>query len=420
LLPGTFLPAWRRSSATYILTLNWIIHDKEGWMFEFPELDETAAAVYRALLAAGGGPASISVITGLPEDDIRAALGALAGLNLVHAPIGASPDWRPVPPEPGFGVVAGKHEAELARMTDQLAALRAAVASTAAATAEAAAWSAQLRHTALSVEPLKSRQDALAEASRLTAQATTDYMVVMPATPETLADLHSDLSGSQAAAGRGVSVKMLYHDGTRSDPATLPHPRRAAEAGALVRTAPIPPPPMVICDRQAALIPAASDQPETALCVREPSIVAVLRAVFDNTWDTATPLSKPATADDSNSLTPAEQALLRLLAAGHTDAAAAKRLGVSLRTVRRQMNSLMTRLEADSRFQAGLNAAQRGWLLATAAASEGSRRRFLPVISATTPKAERDEVHDLRVHPGHSKARARRGRARVFREGPGQ
>lgn len=45
-----------------------------------------------------------------------------------------------------------------------------------------------------------------------------------------------------------------------------------------------------------------------------------------------------------------------------TDETAGKRLGLSLRTVRRQMAGLMERLDATSRFEAGLKAAQRGWL----------------------------------------------------------
>ena len=35
---------------------------------------------------------------------------------------------------------------------------------------------------------------------------------------------------------------------------------------------------------------------------------------------------------------------------------------VSLRTVRRMMSDLMERLAAQSRFQAGVNAAKRGWI----------------------------------------------------------
>ena len=50
------------------------------------------------------------------------------------------------------------------------------------------------------------------------------------------------------------------------------------------------------------------------------------------------------------------------MAAGVTDEAAANRLGVSLRTVRRRVADLMERLDASSRFEAGLKAGRRGWL----------------------------------------------------------
>ncbi|MFE0700082.1 helix-turn-helix transcriptional regulator [Streptomyces sp. NPDC058872] len=52
----------------------------------------------------------------------------------------------------------------------------------------------------------------------------------------------------------------------------------------------------------------------------------------------------------------AERAVLRALAAGHTDEAASRRLGVSLRTYRRRVAALMAALDARSRFQAGLRA----------------------------------------------------------------
>ncbi len=165
----------------------------------------------------------------------------------------------------------------------------------------------------------------------------------MPAGPEPLAAVHSGLSRYEAVLGQGVRVRALYHDSTRSNPAALAHARRAERSGAEVRFAPILPPPLTICDRQVALIPAAADRPETALCVREPSIVTVLCAVFDNGWDTAMPLATRITPDETASLTTSEQALLSLLATGLTDQNAASRLGVSPRTVRRRMDGLTRR-----------------------------------------------------------------------------
>ena len=48
--------------------------------------------------------------------------------------------------------------------------------------------------------------------------------------------------------------------------------------------------------------------------------------------------------------------------AGLKDEAAARQLGVSLRTVHRRTSVLMAELDARTRFQAGLLAARRGWL----------------------------------------------------------
>jgi DNA-binding NarL/FixJ family response regulator len=59
---------------------------------------------------------------------------------------------------------------------------------------------------------------------------------------------------------------------------------------------------------------------------------------------------------------PQERAVLRMLAQGYTDEAIAKRLGVSPRTARRIAANLMERLDARSRFEAGVHAVQDGWL----------------------------------------------------------
>ena len=54
--------------------------------------------------------------------------------------------------------------------------------------------------------------------------------------------------------------------------------------------------------------------------------------------------------------------LLRQLAAGAKDEQIARTLGIGLRTVRRRVADLMIELGADTRFQAGVEAARRGWL----------------------------------------------------------
>jgi DNA-binding NarL/FixJ family response regulator len=86
-----------------------------------------------------------------------------------------------------------------------------------------------------------------------------------------------------------------------------------------------------------------------------------MRAYFEQLWHKATPFGAGRARDDEG-LTSQERVLLVLLSQGMTDEVAARRLGLSLRTVRRMMADLMDRLGAKSRFEAGMRASQRGWL----------------------------------------------------------
>ena len=58
-----------------------------------------------------------------------------------------------------------------------------------------------------------------------------------------------------------------------------------------------------------------------------------------------------------------DQRLLALAAAGLTDQAIARRLGVAQRTVERRMQRILKALDATTRFQAGLRVGQRGLLV---------------------------------------------------------
>jgi len=130
-----------------------------------------------------------------------------------------------------------------------------------------------------------------------------------------------------------------------------------------VRTSPLIPVPMVARDQAAALVwPGPGAHAAPAVLIRDPGIVRVLGGIFTSHWDTARQLGEPDIADPATGLTSAEMTLLALLANGHTDEAAARRLGVSARTVQRQASRIIETLEATSRFQAGIAAARRGWV----------------------------------------------------------
>ena len=64
-------------------------------------------------------------------------------------------------------------------------------------------------------------------------------------------------------------------------------------------------------------------------------------------------------------LTARHEEVVRMLAAGLTDEAISRKLGLSDRTVRRVVSELMTMCSAESRFQAGVSAVRLGWLAET-------------------------------------------------------
>ena len=80
--------------------------------------------------------------------------------------------------------------------------------------------------------------------------------------------------------------------------------------------------------------------------------------IVDTAWRLGTPAGRARTAG----LDRRDTAILTLLAAGASDATIARQSGISQRTVERRVRALMDQLGAGTRFQAGVQAARRGWL----------------------------------------------------------
>jgi len=91
--------------------------------------------------------------------------------------------------------------------------------------------------------------------------------------------------------------------------------------------------------------------------------------------------------------------ILRLMGAGLTDEAIAARIGMSARSARRHIAAIMDALGAVSRFQAGAEAARRGWLTGPAADTD-------PTARPGSCPAQRKE-HGAPLTPGSFTPRAR-------------
>jgi len=110
--------------------------------------------------------------------------------------------------------------------------------------------------------------------------------------------------------------------------------------------------------------------------VHPSSLLDALSELFEAMWDKAVPLNqRPAPDDEDRILTDRDKDLLGLLAAGTTDETIARTFGWSVRTVRRHIHRIMTMTGAETRFQAGMEATRRGWLLWAAPAVTSVRHR---------------------------------------------
>lgn len=93
------------------------------------------------------------------------------------------------------------------------------------------------------------------------------------------------------------------------------------------------------------------------LILRQPALVQLSTLYFDLLWERAHPVSTLVRGEDGG-----RRALLEQLAGGASDEQIARRLGVSVRTVRRRVAEVLEELGAESRFAAGVAAARRGWV----------------------------------------------------------
>jgi DNA-binding CsgD family transcriptional regulator len=133
--------------------------------------------------------------------------------------------------------------------------------------------------------------------------------------------------------------------------------RHRLSFGEEIRLLPELPTRMVVLAATHAILPeplGLSSSPR--VMVRQRGVVELATLYFERLWAGSAPLDEPAAPGE------ARRFLLEQLAAGAQDEQIARRLGLSLRTVRRRVAEVMTELGAGSRFQAGVEAARRGWL----------------------------------------------------------
>ncbi|MEC3997662.1 LuxR C-terminal-related transcriptional regulator [Actinacidiphila sp. DG2A-62] len=320
-------------------------------------LDALSESVYRLLLLhPEDGPPQIAGRLARSETEILGSLERLADLALVRPP-GATGRWRALSPEAGMAVLLARQEAEAARRQAELDHSRGAMASL------IAEFSRTRQSSPPSgVEIISSLQDVRERLEQLASEAVAEVLSFAPGGPQPAAVMEASRALDRQSLERGVRMRTVFLDSVRNDQATVQYAQWLNELGGTVRTVPALPLRMIIADGTTAVVPLdPGDSDQGAVLLRSPGVIAALRALFEQVWEHAKPLGEEVQRDGYG-LTGQERQLLRLLSEGLTDERAAQRLGVSLRTIRRMMAALMTRLDSRSRFQAGIKVAASGWL----------------------------------------------------------
>ena len=198
---------------------------------------------------------------------------------------------------------------------------------------------------------LRGRQDISAAATRLLDTATREVRQCDMPGPGGRLDVGNGTAARPSRPSRGIRHRVVTDESVT---------RASHRWGVEQRRLPQVPFRMLIADSHAALVGHGLDE---ALLVGPSLLLDVLVDSFESMWSMATPVERPTHQPTLvPTVTEDDRKLLSVMAAGATDQAISRQLHISVRTVQRRVRALMDRLEAGTRFQAGMNAAKRGWI----------------------------------------------------------
>ncbi|MFK5634469.1 MULTISPECIES: LuxR C-terminal-related transcriptional regulator [unclassified Ornithinimicrobium] len=187
------------------------------------------------------------------------------------------------------------------------------------------------------------------------------------ATVEMLGRLEWDVD--ELAVRPGVDVRLVFDTSLLEQPGALRHLERSAALGHGVRVGRGVPLGVLVSDDRAVLLDlsAFDRQGDGSVESRRLSQVRAGARLLEEIWQLSTPFAPTMEAahrapGDQAPLEARDHRILALLTTGLSDQIIARQTGVSVRTVERRVRYLMEHLGAATRFQAGVQAARRGWV----------------------------------------------------------
>lgn len=192
-------------------------------------------------------------------------------------------------------------------------------------------------------------------------ETVTDLTCVAAGLATWVAD-HRSEELAAATAGRlgDVRIRKIYPSGLLLDAVSARElARRRDRFGAQIRITTEEINETIVIDRRVVILAGDLRAGQRSYSViTQPETVKGVMSLFETAWRSATDLAVyNAQVAEIRQLAPA---VLDLLSQGVKDEAAARRLGLGVRTYRRRVAELMAALGAESRFQAGVRARELG------------------------------------------------------------
>jgi DNA-binding CsgD family transcriptional regulator len=328
-------------------------------MIETGLLSELDVKVYLLTLPPPGlAMPAIARLAGRNHADVIASLGRLQAVCLVRAD--EAQRYLAVSPALAEAQALGADEVELSARRAELEARRMTIRQV------MPQWTEQAHHSAngAAVEVVVDTEPIANVLMHYAETCQTEVLSVSPGQVPNRLDGRSRMA-TLFSLDRGVHTRAIYQQSALRDRAARSYLRELTDRGARVRVAGSVPLRSMVVDRETALVPMPSSDPNSpALAIiREPNVVAWFVATFEGLWTEAAPLTEVLGRDlSATELDQTRVAILRLMGEGEKDEAISRRLSVSVRTCRRHIADYMTQVGATSRFQAGVIAAREGHL----------------------------------------------------------
>ncbi|MCQ4208301.1 LuxR C-terminal-related transcriptional regulator [Streptomyces longispororuber] len=315
--------------------------------------------VYEALLNRPGQPsrAALARSLGLPVRRVTAALDQLAAHDFTR-PAGGSALPQPVAPATALRNMLHLHQAQLLHRSAELEEL----------TGSVDRMSAQLLSTAqdpreIGIETVRGGPAIAERVAALLMSAREEVALIdRPPYASSQPDGMPTPLDMGAPVRRGARVRAIVDREGLSFHGRARGLNELAEQGVQIRLGTDLPTKMFTVDRRITLLPPtdAADPTASALVVSDALLGNALVPLFDALWERAVPIGSA----ERERITDVDRELLTMLSSGLKDEAIARRLDIHVHTVRRRITRLMQELNAQTRFQAGVQATLRGWLTA--------------------------------------------------------